>query len=341
MKRTAGMLLPLMLVWAGLAASAAVHAAVAPSFSLSVADNDPKHELMTVTLKGENIDDLYAYEARFAFDPDRMELVGAKSNLDGFSVAPSIQNKELVIAHTKVGDVKGDSGTVTIETLTIKPKKPGSSPVQLLAVKTVKSSMNERLIETNQTVRLVKLFADLRNHWSKDDVMWMVDRQIVDGMDDEHFSPDTNVTRAQFAKLLVAALKLENKAAKLPFADVADGAWYADTVRQAYAAGIVEGMTDTAFAPESAITREQMAAMLLRAKDYAAGHKQPVAGLESVPELRDEAEVSDWAKPFVRQTMAAKLMIGRADGVFAPLSQATRAEAAVVVKRLLTGMGME
>jgi len=342
MKRSTGLLLPLLLVWAGLAASVpAARAADAPTFLLSVADNDPSHELLTVTLQGEHINDLYAYEARFAFDPDRMELVGSKSNLEGFSVVPSVKDKQLVLAHTKVGKVIGESGSVALETLTIKPKKPGSTSLRLLAVNTVGSDKSERLIETDQTVRLLKLFPDLRHHWSQDDVMWMVDRQIVDGMDDEHFSPDTNVTRAQFAKLLAVALKLENKAAKLPFADVADDAWYADTVRGAYAAGIVEGVSDTAFDPETAITREQMAAMLLRAQAYAGGRKQPVDALASMPEPLDEAEVSGWAKTIVRQTMAAKLMNGRADGIFAPLSQATRAEAAVVVKRLLNGLEAE
>lgn len=85
--------------------------------------------------------------------------------------------------------------------------------------------------------------------------MEMVGKQIVEGMDDDHFAPDTNVTRAQFATLIAKVLNLKDSADQIPFDDVASGSWYESTVKKAYAASLINGISEHEFAPEKNITR--------------------------------------------------------------------------------------
>ncbi|TXK77826.1 hypothetical protein [Paenibacillus sp. N3.4] len=63
---------------------------------------------------GQNLKDLYAYEVKFIFDPDKLEVVKAESNIKGFSVSPIIKNNEITIAHTKIGNVEGEKGNLAI-----------------------------------------------------------------------------------------------------------------------------------------------------------------------------------------------------------------------------------
>ncbi|WP_426446752.1 S-layer homology domain-containing protein [Paenibacillus sp. S-38] len=180
-------------------------------------------------------------------------------------------------------------------------------------------------------------FADLPSgHWASAAVRELAAKGIVNGMENGRFAPDQSVTRAQFAAMVVRALGLEAKSgAAQPFTDVASGAWYAKAVAAAYSHGIVGGRSESTFAPDELITREEMAVLIVRAHAAQEGGKAAEgAGLQAV--FTDYAEVSDWAAEAVQSAVELKLLQGRAQGLFAPGDTTTRAESAQVIHNLIT-----
>jgi N-acetylmuramoyl-L-alanine amidase len=121
-------------------------------------------------------------------------------------------------------------------------------------------------------------------------------------------------------------LNLKDGAGQNPFTDVAPGSWYEGTIKKVYAAGLVNGASDSEFAPEKNITRGEMTAMLMRAKAQATGTKVEDMKFNSSIQFSDEAAVSAWAKKNVDLAVGSGLMNGRTDNEFAPQEHATRAK---------------
>ncbi|MDQ6423284.1 S-layer homology domain-containing protein [Paenibacillus sp. LHD-117] len=312
-------------------------AQTASDFKLKASTAESSNSQFTITLSGEQIEDLYAYEAKLTFDPEKLELVKAETDIEGYSVSAIVTNGEITFAHTKIGKVKGEKGNLDITTLTFKAKKAGSSQVKWTGMKIVDQNLKSQTISPNLATSFMKLFSDISGHWAKADIMAMVDRGVVSGMSTDRFAPNNEVTRAQFAMMLAGALKLKAGSGN-PFKDVKKGAWYEDAVKKAYAAGLVSGVTADSFKPEKPISREEMAVMLVRSKAYALGVKPETLKEGKLPSYSDQSSISGWAKFSVSVAAEAKLMNGRSAALFAPKGQTTRAEAAVVLKRLLASL---
>jgi len=315
---------------------ASADAEAAADFKMKASSTESSDSTFTVTLKGSNLKDLYAYEVKLKVNPDELEVVKAETNIKGYSVSPIVKKDEVTFAHTKIGNVAGEKGDVEIATMTFKAKKAGTANIEWTSMKMLDKNLKDQVIAPGQSATYMKIFKDIAGHWAKDDIMQMVDRNIVEGMDNEHFAPGSNVTRAQFAALIARALDLKDGNGKTPFSDVISGAWYEDTVKKAYAAGIVNGLSDTKFAPDQNITREEMTTMLMRASAFVLGVKADSLSGGSTDMFKDAGKISSWAKKSVGFAISAGLMKGRTDTVFAPKEHATRAESAVVVKRLLS-----
>jgi hypothetical protein len=177
-----------------------------------------------------------------------------------------------------------------------------------------------------------KSFSDLTGHWSKRDVELMANKFIVRGVTEDRFAPDQNITRAEFAALLVRALGLTEKAAAA-FQDVAAGDWFAGAVGAAADAGLVTGFTDGSFKPHEKITREQMAAMVTRALKFA-GY-EATADASVLARYADADSVSQWAAAAMSQAVNEGIVTGTSATTLSPKALATRAEAAVMVKRMM------
>ncbi|MFS0723852.1 S-layer homology domain-containing protein [Paenibacillus sp. 1P07SE] len=110
-------------------------------------------------------------------------------------------------------------------------------------------------------------FTDMQRHWAEPKVEQLASKRIVRGITSEDFAPNRNITRAEFASLLVRALgiKTDRSASGDVFQDVAAASWYAKEVEAAFRAGLVQGISVTHFAPEAQITREQIAVMVMNA----------------------------------------------------------------------------
>lgn len=186
-----------------------------------------------------------------------------------------------------------------------------------------------------------KSFADMQGHWAEGDVTLLASKLLVQGSPEGLFAPEEEVTRAEFAALLTRALGLRSEAgdaAPLSFSDVKESDWFAEEVAAAAKAGLILGYEDGEFRPNASITREEVSAMLLRALETAGMDTASLiedASSAEAPAAADWTEVSSWAVEAAAVALDTGLMTGRTDQSFDPQAPASRAEAAVVLKRLL------
>ncbi|MFT9850145.1 S-layer homology domain-containing protein [Aneurinibacillus sp. REN35] len=172
-------------------------------------------------------------------------------------------------------------------------------------------------------------FSDLGSAWwAAPSIYSLYEKQIIAGTSATTFSPNSKITRAEFASILARALDRKASVQTFPFTDVAKTAWYYDSVKQAYQMGIIKGVSDTRFAPNRAITREEAAAIIAHTFNYSHSDKP-------LP-FKDASEVSGWAKESVLAVTQKKIFGGDA-GYFRPQKNLTRAEAAVVLQTALFG----
>ncbi|RAU96538.1 choice-of-anchor I family protein [Paenibacillus sp. YN15] len=175
-------------------------------------------------------------------------------------------------------------------------------------------------------------FADLSGHWSRPDVELLAAKLVIDGQAPGRFAPDAQVTRGEFAALLVRALGLAPDASAVSgVKDLTGSEWYAGALGAAVKAGLLDGFEDGTLRGEANITRAQMAVMMSRALK-AAGKPAPSG---SGAAFADQGEIPAWAADAVASGAAAGLVEGTSGNRFAPASQATRGEAAAMLKRLL------
>jgi N-acetylmuramoyl-L-alanine amidase len=184
-------------------------------------------------------------------------------------------------------------------------------------------------------VELNKSFSDVASHWSKADVELLANKLVVDGATDTTFEPERNITRAEFAALAVRALGLTAATTASNFTDVKSDAWYASTVATATYAGIINGYEDNTFRPDAQINREELAAMVVRAMNYA-DISTNVSNADSVLSKFKDAKSIVWAQKEIAAAINAGIINGLTDDTIGSASKANRAQAATMLKRFLT-----
>ena len=176
-------------------------------------------------------------------------------------------------------------------------------------------------------------FTDINGHWAKEHILFAVSRGLFSGTSETTFSPNTTLTRGMFVTALgrLAGIDPVDYQTR-KFTDVKADVYYAPYVNWAAKTGIVDGTTSTTFAPDSNITREQMAVIM---KNYAdkMGYSIPKT-LEAVT-FADNAQISSWAKDAVKAMQQAGVLSGKENNRFDPQGNATRAEAATVLHRFV------
>lgn len=170
------------------------------------------------------------------------------------------------------------------------------------------------------------LFSDVpASYWASGVISELSELGYINGYPDGSFKPGARISRAEFATVLVKAFQLPAASGKV-FDDTA-GHWARDYIGAAHAAGIVSGYSESSFGPDNPITREQMAMMIAKA----AGLPEAVADIT----FTDSGQVSGWARAAVSAVTYGSIMQGYPDGTFAPLREATRAEAVTVIAKAL------
>jgi len=155
----------------------------------------------------------------------------------------------------------------------------------------------------------------------------LVENGIITGYEDNTLRPKGNVTRAEFTKMITAALRINAGGTATPFTDVPDGSWFKECVELGYGNGLIKGVSDTSFAPNATITRQDLATIAYRALD--------ALELELPQDIDnsfvDNDAIGDYALQAVYTLKGLNIVSGRDNGAFDPLAFATREETAKII----------
>lgn len=174
-------------------------------------------------------------------------------------------------------------------------------------------------------------FRDLMEYgWAEEAISALAGRGILTGDGDGLFRPQDSISREEFAAVLVKAFGIEAEKTETKFSDVPENSWCASYIETAAEAGIVRGIGGGRFGMGEPITRQDMAVMLFRAAQNAI----PADG-ETKLTFADAEEIAPYAREAVSQLAGTGVFGGKENGRFAPLDFTTRAEAAVVIFRIL------
>ena len=184
---------------------------------------------------------------------------------------------------------------------------------------------------SHATVDVSDLFIDIaRDAWYKDAVQYAYDNGLMTGVSATEFAPEATTTRAMIVSIL-ARLERVTTAQAAGFADVDDNDWYATAVNWAANVGVVNGYEDNTFRPNTAITREQLAAILM---NYAAYKGEDVSNRADLTSYTDQP--STWAQEAMQWAVAEGLISGVTADTLQPQGAATRAQVAAILQRFLS-----
>lgn len=190
-------------------------------------------------------------------------------------------------------------------------------------------SLPDDYMTSKQTVSYAGLFDDVgADAWYASSVDYVKYGRLMYGTGNNLFQPDAQMTRAMFAQVLYALEGSPSvRGLSCPFTD-AGGSWYTDAVIWAYHAGVVAGVSATQFAPNEALTREQMVTMLY---GYAGRDEQLSGSDGALASYQDQASVSDWAREAMAWAVSTGVITGTSTTTLAPQKIGTRAEVATVL----------
>ncbi|RJE88734.1 DUF5018 domain-containing protein [Paenibacillus sp. 1011MAR3C5] len=179
-------------------------------------------------------------------------------------------------------------------------------------------------------------FNDVTGHWAEQAIRDMGERMIVEGAGNL-FEPDREITRAEFAAILVRGLGLPMENGAAPFSDILQSAWYNDVVNTIYTYRLITGFEDGTFNPNDRISREQAMVMLSRVMTLTGlkAKRTGQAADEILLPYTDAASASKWALGGIADCIQSGVIMGKSGAKLAPQDFVTRAEAATIVQRLL------
>ena len=166
--------------------------------------------------------------------------------------------------------------------------------------------------------------------WFYDAVAYAYENGLMDGVGGNRFAPNSETTRAQLVTILY---RLEGEPAvsgDLPFTDVETGIWYTDAILWAAQNNIVNGVSDTEFAPGDDLTRQQLVTILYR---YAEAKGYDVSASADLSGYPDADQVQDYAQPAMAWAVAENIIQGMEDGTLKPAGNASRAQIATILMR--------
>ncbi len=182
----------------------------------------------------------------------------------------------------------------------------------------------------------VNPFKDVKeSDWFYNTVEYVNKNGIVNGMTEDTFAPSTQLTRAMLVTILYRVEGSPRISSDSKFSDVKDSDWYGAPIIWAAENEIVNGISDTEFAPNNAITREQIAAIMYRYA-MAKGYDVTQGGM-AVREFEDYEKISSWAGEAMQWAVNTKLINGKTATTVNPQDNATRAEAATIIMRFIEG----
>lgn len=169
--------------------------------------------------------------------------------------------------------------------------------------------------------------SDISGHWASKQIQEWIDKGYVRGYEDGSFKPNNPITRAEFAVLVNKSFGF-TETIPVFFNDVSEADWFYGAIATARAAGYIGGYEDGSMKPNSPITRQEAAAIVAKLKDLDKNS-------EAADVFTDARLIPDWSKGHIGAVSAAGYMKGYEDGSFQPVKNITRAEAVVVLNKII------
>lgn len=183
------------------------------------------------------------------------------------------------------------------------------------------------------SVALRSHFTDITKHWAKESIDFVADYGILEGTGNNTFSPDALMTRGMVTTALGRLAKAEvDQYTKNHFTDVKNDAYYSSYIEWANTEGIVRGLSSTIFAPDEALTREQMAVIIA---NYVKAFGIELPKQQTEHGYLDDADISTWAKEAVEYMQVTGIITGKTQGRFDPKATVSRGEISTVLRRLI------
>lgn len=172
-------------------------------------------------------------------------------------------------------------------------------------------------------------FTDVKpGSWYTDAVTYVYENGMMSGVSANKFDPSGMTTRAMFVTVLYQLQGKPEVTAQNKFTDVKSGSWYENAVIWASENGVVGGVSDTQFAPDRKITREQLTLILYKYAEYTGYDTGTLVSLEG---FSDAGKVSSWAEAGVKWAVGESLISGVSQNTLSPGGTASRAQIAVIL----------
>jgi hypothetical protein len=168
--------------------------------------------------------------------------------------------------------------------------------------------------------------------WYASYYTYVTENGLIDAVAPCVFSPNTPMTRSMLATALYRMAGSPSTTVTSKFTDVASDADYAEAVSWAYSVGVVNGKSDTTFAPDASIKREEIAAMFYRYADKVA--KADMTASNNLAAFTDSTKLSSWAADSMKWAVGAGLINGVTTTTIGPQGTATRVQTAAMIQRL-------
>lgn len=229
-------------------------------------------------------------------------------------------------------NVVWESSNPAIATVNAQGKVTGiAEGTAIITVRTVERGRSDTAAVVVAAGAAPEAFTDTSGHWASSYIEEAVKKGITKGYPNGTFRPNGNITRAEFAVMLMNGLKPDVQGSALGFKDkAAIGSWAVKAVSQAVQLGIISGYTDGTFQPAKNISHTEMAAMIVRASGLATPEVATTG-------YTDDAAIPQWAKKAVAAGKAHGILVvgGEDSQVFMPKALTTRAEAVSSIVKML------
>ena len=193
-------------------------------------------------------------------------------------------------------------------------------------------TISTEVIPATGSVDVTEMFTDVSHSWADDGIRYCVTHQLMSGIGNNLFGPKLTTTRAQIVQILYNLEGEPKVSGTTPFTDLTQD-WYQDAILWAYQTGVVAGTSATTFDPESPVTREQTAVILMEYADQVLDKYHPSEYDRLFP-YQDRADISYFARTAMNWAVDHNLFSGvpGPGGLYLePQSAATRAQMAVIL----------
>lgn len=326
-------------------------------------------EKVNIAIQAKNIKNVYAYELVINYDSSKLKLEEVRSEFEGYDFIKEVSDNEIKYVFTLVGKDSAElNGDLTLCTMVVSSKNVGNADILLKSIEVSDRQLNSQQFNPNikAVVEIIKsstsiggktdhkdteptkstepestepestepkiTFKDIDDYpWAKEAIEFLVSKGIIQGTSPTTYSPAEPIKRADFILLLVRAFGFSSNFDN-NFADVPPSSYYYEALGTAKAIGLAQGVGSNTFNPESPISRQDLMVLICRAMRIAG--KNLADGTEvDLDTFKDKHKLSSYAIESVATLVKNGIVVGDGDFIN-PLSNATRAETAVLIYRI-------